>query len=44
MIDCHVHLCGDSRNGALDRLAGLSDDELGQVIGAARARSSDPNP
>ena len=35
MIDCHVHLCGDSRNGALDRLAGHSDDELGQVIGAA---------
>ena len=39
MIDCHVHLCGDSRNGALDRLADYSDDELGQVIGAAlRAR------
>jgi imidazolonepropionase-like amidohydrolase len=35
VIDCHVHLCGDSRNGALDRLAGYSDDELGQVIGAA---------
>ena len=35
MIDCHVHLCGDSRNGALDRLADYSDDELGQVIGAA---------
>ena len=35
MIDCHVHLCGDSRDGALDRLAGYSDDELGQVIGAA---------
>ena len=35
MIDCHVHLCGDSRDGALDRLACYSDDELGQVIGAA---------
>jgi len=35
MIDCHVHLCGDSRNGALDRLPGYSDDELDQVIGAA---------
>jgi imidazolonepropionase-like amidohydrolase len=35
MIDCHVHLCGDSRNGALDRLPGYSDEELGQVIGAA---------
>ena len=35
MIDCHVHLCGDSRNGALDRLPGYSAGELGQVIGAA---------
>ena len=35
MIDCHVHLCGDSRNGALDRLAGYGDEELGRVIEAA---------
>jgi imidazolonepropionase-like amidohydrolase len=35
MIDCHVHLCGDSRYGALDRLAGYDDDELSQVIKAA---------
>ena len=35
MIDCHVHLCGDSRDGALDRLADYSDDELDRVIGAA---------
>lgn len=35
MIDCHVHLCGDSRNGALDRLPDYSDDELDQVIGTA---------
>jgi imidazolonepropionase-like amidohydrolase len=35
LIDCHVHLCGDSRNGALDRLAGYSDSELDQVIEAA---------
>ncbi len=35
MIDCHVHLCGDSRNGALDRLPGYSDDELDQVIATA---------
>jgi imidazolonepropionase-like amidohydrolase len=35
MIDSHVHLCGDSRNGALDRLPGYSDDELDQVIEAA---------
>jgi imidazolonepropionase-like amidohydrolase len=35
LIDCHVHLCGDSRNGALDRLAGYSDTELDRVIEAA---------
>ena len=35
MIDCHVHLCGDSRNGALDRLPGYSDEQLGQVIETA---------
>ena len=35
LIDCHVHLCGDSRDGALGRLPGYSDNELGQVIGAA---------
>ena len=35
MIDCHVHLCGDSRQGALDRLAGYGDDELNEVIEAA---------
>ncbi len=35
LIDCHVHLCGDSRNGALDRLADYSDSELDQVIEAA---------
>lgn len=35
LIDCHVHLCGDSRNGALDRLADLSDEVLDSVIEAA---------
>jgi imidazolonepropionase-like amidohydrolase len=35
MIDCHVHLCGDSRQGALDRLASYGDDELNEVIEAA---------
>ncbi len=35
MIDCHVHLCGDSRDGALDRLAGYADEDLDRVIGAA---------
>ena len=34
LIDCHVHLCGDSRNGALDRLAAYSDAELDLVIEA----------
>lgn len=32
LVDCHVHLCGDSRNGALDRLPGLTDDELDAII------------
>ncbi|MGX7730488.1 amidohydrolase family protein [Rhodococcus sp. 2H158] len=32
LVDCHVHLCGDSRNGALDRLPGLADDELDAII------------
>lgn len=35
LIDCHAHLCGDSRNGALDRLPDYSDDGLDQVIEAA---------
>ncbi len=35
LIDCHVHLCADSRNGALDRLPGYSHEQLGQVIEAA---------
>jgi imidazolonepropionase-like amidohydrolase len=34
LIDCHVHLCGDSRSEALDRLAGYADDELSAVIEA----------
>jgi imidazolonepropionase-like amidohydrolase len=32
LIDAHVHLCGDSRDGALDRLPGFSDEELAVVI------------
>ena len=35
LIDCHVHLGGDSRNGALDRLAGHTDEVLESVIRAA---------
>jgi imidazolonepropionase-like amidohydrolase len=32
LIDMHVHLCGDSEMGALDRLADYSDEELDRVI------------
>jgi imidazolonepropionase-like amidohydrolase len=32
LIDTHVHLCGDSRMGALDRLPGYDDAELAGVI------------
>jgi hypothetical protein len=32
LIDMHVHLCGDSEMGALDRLAHCSHDELDKVI------------
>jgi imidazolonepropionase-like amidohydrolase len=34
LIDTHVHLCGDSWMGALDRLAGYNDAELADVITA----------
>jgi imidazolonepropionase-like amidohydrolase len=32
LIDAHVHLCGDSQNGALERLPGHSDTELHHAI------------
>lgn len=32
LIDTHVHLVGDSRPGALDRVPGMSDEELDRVI------------
>jgi imidazolonepropionase-like amidohydrolase len=38
LVDAHVHLGGDSADGALDRLAGYSDDELQAVIGTALRR------
>lgn len=38
LIDMHVHLCGDSRDGALDRLPGLDADELDTVIDEALRR------
>jgi imidazolonepropionase-like amidohydrolase len=38
LIDAHVHLCGDSGNGALERLPGYSDAELDRVIAQALRR------
>jgi imidazolonepropionase-like amidohydrolase len=35
LIDTHVHLVGDSRPGALDRVPGYSDDEINSVISAS---------
>lgn len=35
LIDTHVHLGGDGRDGALDRLAHYQDDELAEVIEVA---------
>lgn len=32
LIDMHVHLCGDSEMGALDRVGGYSDAELDRVV------------
>lgn len=38
LIDMHVHLGGDSRDGALDRLPDFSDDELDAVIAESLRR------
>jgi imidazolonepropionase-like amidohydrolase len=38
LVDAHVHLGGDSANGALDRLAGYPDDQLQDVIETALRR------
>jgi imidazolonepropionase-like amidohydrolase len=35
LIDTHVHLCGDNSPTALDRIPGLSPDELQDVIDSA---------
>jgi imidazolonepropionase-like amidohydrolase len=37
LIDTHVHLCGDGRDGALDRLPGYAGEQLTAVIEAAAA-------
>jgi imidazolonepropionase-like amidohydrolase len=37
LIDAHTHLCGNSAFDALDRLPGLSPDELDEVIGESLA-------
>ena len=38
LIDTHVHLCGDSLDGALDRLGTYTDDQLDDVIEASLRR------
>jgi imidazolonepropionase-like amidohydrolase len=38
LVNAHVHLCGDSDNGALERLPELSADQLHAVIETALAR------
>jgi imidazolonepropionase-like amidohydrolase len=35
LIDSHVHLCGDGGPNALDRIPGLAEDDLDQVITTA---------
>ncbi len=37
LIDAHTHLCGNNRFDALDRLPGLSTEELDETITAAMA-------
>ena len=39
LVDAHVHLCGDGREGALDRLESYDDAELSVVIEEALRRS-----
>lgn len=38
LVDMHVHLCADSRDGALDRLPGYSDADLEAVLDEALRR------
>lgn len=38
LIDSHVHMCGDSLDGALDRLETYEDDQLADVIEAGLKR------
>ena len=38
LVNAHVHLCGDSENGALERLPELSADQLRRVIETALAQ------
>lgn len=37
LVNCHVHLCGDSGVGALERLAGFDPDHLQAVIDTSLA-------
>lgn len=38
LVDMHVHLCADSRDGALDRLPGCTDADLDTVLDEALRR------
>ena len=40
LIDTHVHLVGDSKPGALDRVAGCTEVELDQIITEGAAPSA----
>src|SRR3954447_1114269 len=40
LIDTHSHLCGNDQPDALDRLPGLSADEIDQTVEAAPAAHS----
>jgi imidazolonepropionase-like amidohydrolase len=41
LIDTHVHLVADSRQGALDRVAGFNDEEIDATITEALRRQLD---
>ena len=40
LINVHVHLCGDSANGALERLPEFSDEHLASVGSTRRCGSN----
>ena len=42
LIDTHTHLVADSKLGALDRVPGMTDDQLDDVITQSCSRTSWP--